>query len=68
MILILCVFLFFFLDCLIRFCIFSIEFGVWDVFGFLFVFFQAEDGIRDVAVNGVQTCALPISFLECDVI
>src|SRR2546429_625128 len=23
-------------------------------------FFQAEDGIRDVAVNGVQTCALPI--------
>src|SRR2546429_2217803 len=27
---------------------------------FLF-FFQAEDGIRDVAVTGVQTCALPIS-------
>src|SRR2546429_4134085 len=27
-------------------------------------FFQAEDGIRDVAVTGVQTCALPISF--CD--
>src|SRR2546429_4706078 len=26
-------------------------------------FFQAEDGIRDVAVTGVQTCALPISFL-----
>src|SRR2546429_8695521 len=26
---------------------------------FLF-FFQAEDGIRDVAVTGVQTCALPI--------
>src|SRR2546422_10269094 len=25
-------------------------------------FFQAEDGIRDVAVTGVQTCALPISF------
>src|SRR5687768_10978878 len=24
-------------------------------------FFQAEDGIRDVAVTGVQTCALPIS-------
>src|SRR2546429_2919211 len=23
-------------------------------------FFQAEDGIRDVAVTGVQTCALPI--------
>src|SRR2546429_2862014 len=29
---------------------------------FLFFFFQAEDGIRDVAVTGVQTCALPISL------
>src|SRR2546422_10683468 len=29
------------------------------VFMFFF-FFQAEDGIRDVAVTGVQTCALPI--------
>src|SRR2546429_2764662 len=27
-------------------------------------FFQAEDGIRDVAVTGVQTCALPISVLK----
>ena len=27
----------------------------WSIF-----FFQAEDGIRDVAVTGVQTCALPI--------
>src|SRR6266436_482608 len=27
---------------------------------FCFFFFQAEDGIRDVAVTGVQTCALPI--------
>src|SRR3989449_10958643 len=26
-----------------------------------FFFFQAEDGIRDVAVTGVQTCALPIT-------
>src|SRR5258707_10736295 len=25
-------------------------------------FFQAEDGIRDIGVTGVQTCALPISF------
>src|SRR2546421_8682826 len=25
-------------------------------------FFQAEDGIRDLIVTGVQTCALPISF------
>src|SRR5687768_18142909 len=31
-------------------------------FVFFFFFFQAEDGIRDVAVTGVQTCALPISF------
>src|SRR2546422_9783122 len=30
---------------------------------FFFFFFQAEDGIRDVAVTGVQTCALPI-FLK----
>src|SRR5256885_8186598 len=28
---------------------------------FLFFFFQAEDGIRDYKVTGVQTCALPIS-------
>src|SRR5256886_11302257 len=26
-----------------------------------FFFFQAEDGIRDLTVTGVQTCALPIS-------
>ena len=25
-----------------------------------FFFFQAEDGIRDIGVTGVQTCALPI--------
>src|SRR5215213_10325907 len=30
-------------------------------FGF---FFQAEDGIRDWSVTGVQTCALPISALK----
>src|SRR5687768_13219861 len=29
-------------------------------FVLFFFFFQAEDGIRDVAVTGVQTCALPI--------
>src|SRR5256886_6762788 len=28
-----------------------------------FFFFQAEDGIRDLTVTGVQTCALPISAL-----
>src|SRR2546422_609647 len=30
------------------------------VFNPFFFFFKAEDGIRDVAVTGVQTCALPI--------
>src|SRR5205085_3466987 len=35
--------------------------GSW-VFG-LFFFFQAEDGIRDLTVTGVQTCALPICCL-----
>src|SRR2546426_2764188 len=29
---------------------------------FFFFFFQAEDGIRDYKVTGVQTCALPISL------
>src|SRR6266478_6754735 len=28
-----------------------------------FFFFQAEDGIRDLTVTGVQTCALPISCM-----
>src|SRR5438874_6553441 len=28
---------------------------------FCFFFFQAEDGIRDLYVTGVQTCTLPIS-------
>src|SRR6266568_7684289 len=31
--------------------------------GFFF-FFQAEDGIRDGTVTGVQTCALPISSMQ----
>src|SRR5256885_1345477 len=29
-----------------------------------FFFFQAEDGIRDYKVTGVQTCALPISCVQ----
>src|SRR2546427_11915086 len=33
-----------------------------------FFFFQAEDGIRDLTVTGVQTCALPIwSALSCPI-
>src|SRR5258706_11098875 len=31
------------------------------IFFVFFFFFQAEDGIRDWSVTGVQTCALPIS-------
>src|SRR3712207_9036589 len=31
-----------------------------------FFFFQAEDGIRDIGVTGVQTCALPILEDLCD--
>src|SRR5699024_11294317 len=31
---------------------------------FIFFFFQAEDGIRDRNVTGVQTCALPILSLS----
>src|SRR2546429_2944926 len=38
-----------------------IEWMISGVFMYFF-FFQAEDGIRDVAVTGVQTCALPIYF------
>src|SRR5688572_13637961 len=33
---------------------------------YLFFFFQAEDGIRDLTVTGVQTCALPISLTPTD--
>src|SRR5207249_9155127 len=35
---------------------------IYCIFIFFFFFFQAEDGIRDRNVTGVQTCALPISF------
>src|SRR5690606_40549549 len=35
-----------------------------ETFPSLYFFFQAEDGIRDFHVTGVQTCALPISTLK----
>src|SRR3712207_7721901 len=35
--------------------------GVVESMIIFFFFFQAEDGIRDIGVTGVQTCALPIS-------
>ena len=34
----------------------------------LIFFFQAEDGIRDRDVTGVQTCALPISFFSLKIV
>src|SRR5438309_3738847 len=34
------------------------------MYHFYFFFFQAEDGIRDGTVTGVQTCALPISLMK----
>src|SRR5688572_32269368 len=36
-------------------------FLIFFFFFLFFFFFQAEDGIRDLTVTGVQTCALPIS-------
>src|SRR2546430_8971289 len=42
----------------------SIEKVRWLLLGFRFFFFQAEDGIRDLTVTGVQTCALPIYYLQ----
>src|SRR5256886_12112572 len=39
---------------------FSLE-GRIQLMSSVFFFFQAEDGIRDLTVTGVQTCALPIS-------
>src|SRR2546426_490862 len=43
----------------------SFFFVICCIFFFFFFFFQAEDGIRDYKVTGVQTCALPISTARC---
>src|SRR2546430_11057411 len=40
----------------------TVGIGCFDVCRHLVFFFQAEDGIRDLTVTGVQTCALPIYF------
>src|SRR5256885_9494493 len=47
-------------------CLFFVSVFVFIVCScvFFFFFFQAEDGIRDYKVTGVQTCALPISIPE----
>src|SRR5207302_7572680 len=57
------------LSCLLMFnLVFVIVFCVFCLccfcFVFFFFFFQAEDGIRDFHVTGVQTCALPISSMN----
>src|SRR2546426_5165865 len=46
-------------DLLVSFC--SLSESLLFVSILFFFFFQAEDGIRDYKVTGVQTCALPIS-------
>src|SRR5207245_8595358 len=43
-----------------RCCMVVVSLHVFVIFRNVF-FFQAEDGIRDATVTGVQTCALPIS-------
>src|SRR5438034_6354800 len=68
-----CISVFVFVTC-VYFCSFSFSFRLFFDFScllyffilvfclyFFFFFFQAEDGIRDHCVTGVQTCALPIS-------
>src|SRR5438874_4835333 len=58
---------FFFVSYYVFFCLFFIIFffllSLFFIF-FFFFFFQAEDGIRDLYVTGVQTCALPISRVQ----
>src|SRR5437773_7270255 len=47
----------------------TLTIGLWFlalIFLFFIFFFQAEDGIRDRDVTGVQTCALPILLLEVE--
>ena len=50
----------FFFFCFLFFFFLFVLFFLFFFFSFFFFFFKAEDGIRDVAVTGVQTCALPI--------
>src|SRR5712692_4981561 len=43
-------------------------FAIYTLYLGFFFFFQAEDGIRDGTVTGVQTCALPISSLPWEAV
>src|SRR2546427_9566376 len=47
------------LTCFVYCCVVACSVDIYLFFLFFF-FFQAEDGIRDLTVTGVQTCALPI--------
>src|SRR5688500_19556019 len=40
-----------------------LEYIIGTLTSWVFFFFQAEDGIRDYKVTGVQTCALPILYI-----
>src|SRR5256885_10572174 len=51
------------LDCVVSLLFYNVLYMI----GYFF-FFQAEDGIRDYKVTGVQTCALPILAIACAVI
>src|SRR3989454_9218118 len=46
--------------CAVVVLMFPVSIPVFRLLLFFFFFFQAEDGIRDYKVTGVQTCALPI--------
>src|SRR5690554_7086560 len=59
--------LFFFCVCFFFFFVFFFFFFFCFCFFFFFFFFQAEDGIRDADVTGVQTCALPICLTFIDI-
>src|SRR5437773_8117191 len=53
---------FLFVILFLLFFFFFVIFFLIVLFFFFFFFFQAEDGIRDRDVTGVQTCALPIYY------
>src|SRR2546425_6364014 len=48
------------------YCVAAVAFISYAIIVFIFFFFQAEDGIRDKLVTGVQTCALPSVYMSVD--
>src|SRR5256886_4225539 len=53
--------------CCVGVCVVLIDSDIFSYYllCLFFFFFQAEDGIRDLTVTGVQTCALPIFYISC---